>query len=341
MLKRLLISVVALVICKSMFSQTLGGNAVFNFLKQPNSPEVAALGGVNISNISNDVSLAFHNPSLLRSEMHEQVNASFNSFLAGIKNYSLTTAYFSKSIETNFALGINYFNYGNIAETDAAGNELGSMHPSDYVVEVIASKKYKDNWFYGTTLKFINSSYGAYKSNGIAVDVGVSFYDTIRKFQASVVVKNIGTQLKTYDGTSQKEELPFDLQAGITKRLEKAPIQFSLTAHSLHRFNIFYSDTAFLGEQGQDDFRGKKFTLDKVMSHLIVAVQFFVKDKVEISAGYNFLRRKDLNVLNAANGFNGFTMGGGLLLKYLQVRYATGLYQQKMFNQLGVNFAWK
>jgi hypothetical protein len=57
--------------------------------------------------------------------------------------------------------------------------------------------------------------------------------------------------------------------------------------------------------------------------------------------GYNFLRRKDLNVLNAANGLNGFTIGGGLLLKYLQVRYATGFYQQKMFNQLGVNFSWK
>jgi hypothetical protein len=322
------------------YSQTLGGNAVFNFLKQPNSPQLSALGGINISNITNDVSFTFHNPSLLRKEMHEQVNASFNSFLAGIKNYSLTTAYVAEKIETNFAFGVNYFNYGNLSQTDAAGNELGTFHPNDYVVQVAVSKKYKDKWFYGTTFKFINSSYGTYKSNGIGADIGLTYYDTSNLLQASVVVKNIGTQLKTYDG-STKEELPFDVEAGITKRLQKAPIQFSLTAHNLHRFNTYYNDTAFLVSQGQDDFRGKNLTLDKIVSHLVLGAQFFIRDKVEVSTGYNFLRRKDLNVINAANGLNGLTIGGGLLLKYLQVRYATGFYQQKMFNQFGANFSWK
>jgi hypothetical protein len=340
MLKTLLILFIVIVTSNHIYSQALGGNAVFNFIKQPNSPQLSALGGVNISNITNDISISFHNPSLLRKEMNEQVSASFNSFLAGIKNYSLTTAYVADNIETNFAFGVNYFNYGNLPQTDAAGNELGTFHPNDYVVQLAASKKYKDNWFYGAAFKFINSSYGAYKSNGIALDIGVTYYDTSNQLQASVVVKNIGSQLKTYNG-STKEELPFDLEAGVTKRLQKAPIQFSLTAHNLHRFNTYYNDTAFLAGQGQDDFRGKKFTLDKVISHCVLAAQFFIRDKVEISMGYNFLRRKDLNVLNAANGLNGFTIGGGLLLKYLQVRYATGFYQQKMFNQLGVNFSWE
>jgi hypothetical protein len=340
MLKRVLILFMVIGVGQCVNSQTLGGNAVFNFLKQPNSPQLSALGGVNISNITNDVSFTFHNPALLRREMNMQVNTSFNSFLAGIKNCSLTTAYYADNLETSFAFGVNYFNYGNLPQTDAAGNELGTFHPNDYVVQLAASKKYKDKWFYGTTLKFINSSYGYYKSNGIAADVGVTYYDTLNQLQASVVVKNIGTQLKTYDG-STKEELPFDLEAGITKRLQKAPLQFSLTAHNLHRFNTYYNDTAFLAGQGQDDFRGKSFTVDKIISHLVLSGQFFIRDKVEISMGYNFLRRKDLNVLNAANGLNGFTIGGGLLLKYLQVRYASGFYQQKMFNQLGVNFSWK
>ncbi len=69
-------------------AQTLGGNAVFNFLSQPNTAQLSALGGVNISSIGNDVGMSFQNPSLLRDGMHQQINTSFNSFLAGIRNYS-------------------------------------------------------------------------------------------------------------------------------------------------------------------------------------------------------------------------------------------------------------
>jgi len=60
----------------------------------------------------------------------------------------------------------------------------------------------------------------------------------------------MGTQLSTYNGTAVKEELPFDLQAGISKRLENAPFQFSVTAHHLHRFDIFYNDTLFNAQEG-------------------------------------------------------------------------------------------
>lgn len=323
------------------FSQTLGGNAVFNFLQQPNSAQLSALGGVNISNISADVAMSFHNPALLSDKHHAQVSTAFNLFVGAIKNYSITSGYHLPRYHTNIGIGINYFDYGQVPQTDASGNMLGNFEPSDYVVQIMASKSYKNFWHYGVTVKFINSNYGVYKSNGLAIDAGVSYRDSASLLQASMVVKNMGAQLRTYDGAGAKEELPFDLQAGVTKRLAKAPIQFSLTAHHLHRFNTLYNDTAFLASEGVDDFRGKQFTFDKLVSHLVLAVQVYVKDKLEITSGYNFLRRKDLNVLNAANGLNGFTIGAGLLLKDLQLRYATGFYQQNQFNQLQVNFSWR
>lgn len=341
MFKRFLILSFIAVSIQKATAQTLGGNAIFNFVNQANAAQLSALGGINVSNISGDVGMAFQNPALLRSDMDAHANASFNSFLAGIKNFSLTTAYQVETYNTTMGIGVNFFDYGNLPQTDASGNVMGSFHPTDYVVQLMASRRHKENWFYGATLKFINSGYGQYKSNGIAADVGISFYDTVNHIQASVVVKNIGSQLKTYDGSNVKEELPFDLQAGITRRLNKAPIQFSLTAHHLHRFNIRYNDTLFLAEEGVDGFGGKKFTFDKIISHLVFATQIFIKDKIEVTAGYNFLRRKDLNVLNSASGLNGFTMGAGLLLKQFQIRYTTGYYQQNMFNQLGVNFSWK
>ena len=320
-------------------AQTLGGNAVFNFLSQPNTAQLSALGGVNISSIGNDVGMCFQNPSLLRKRMHQQVNTSFNAFLAGIKNYSLTTAYHAEPIQTNLAIGINYLNYGIITQTDASGNVLGTFRPADYVLQVMASKQYHEKFWYGLTMKYINSNYGQYRSSGLAFDVGVSYYDSLNQLQISLVAKNMGTQLSTYDGSNRKEELPFDLQAGITKRLQNAPFQFSLTAHHLHRYDINYNDTSFRASEGDNSYNGNT-TATKIFSHLVVSAQVFLNEKLEIMAGYNFQRRQDLNAYNLTSGLNGFSLGTSVLLKKLHIRYAAGFYQRNLFHQLSLNLNW-
>jgi hypothetical protein len=294
------------------------------------------LGGVNISTITNDVSMSFANPALLRKQMHLQFNASFDNYFAGVKNYSATSAWHFSKLNTNMALGVNYFDYGSLPETNAAGIILGNFHPVDYVVQAMASHSYLQHWFGGVTLKYISSNYGLYTSNGLAVDVGVSYYDSIHFFQASLAIKNVGTQLKTYDGV--KEDLPFDIQLGITKKLSKAPIQFSLTAHHLQAFNIHYNDTRFNNIIGDNR---RTATLNKIFSHLIFATQISVSQEIELTAAYNFLNRYDLNVYNAANGLNGLTLGLGLYLKKIHLRYATGFYQQNMFHQIGITIDWK
>ncbi len=320
-------------------AQTLGGNAVFSFLAQPASAQLSALGGVNISNISNDVSMAFHNPALLRDGMNRQLSTSFNSFLAGIRNYGATNAWHLENAKTNIAVGANYFDYGTIPQTDATGNVLGSFRPVDYVVQVMASREYHERFWYGITMKYINSSYGQYRSSGLAFDVGVAYYDSASQLQVSVLVKNMGTQLKTYDGSNRKEELPFDLQAGITKRLENAPFQFSVTAHHLQKFNTYYNDTAFRAAEGENGY-GAGTGLQKVFSHIVLSAQLFLNEKLEINTGYNFQRRQDLNAYNVTSGLNGFTFGAGLLLNKLHIRYATGFYQSNLFHQLSLNINW-
>lgn len=321
-------------------SQTLGGNAVFNFLNQPNTAQLSALGGVNITAIGKDVGMSFHNPSLLRESMNGQADLSFNSFLAGITAYGFTSAFRWDAANTNIGFGVNYLNYGEMTQTDASGAVGGSFRPRDYVVQAMASKQYKDHWWYGATLKFIYSGYGQYRSSGIAADVGITYYDEEKQVQASVVVKNLGTQLKTYDGSNRKEELPFDLQAGVTARLKNAPLQFSLTAHHLHRFNIHYNDTAFRASEGDPNYK-ESTTLQKVFSHLVLGAQLFLHEKIEVDAGYNFLRRQDLNAYNMTSGLNGFNLGIGVLLKKARFRYATGFYQQQLFHQLSLNISWK
>jgi hypothetical protein len=318
-------------------AQTLGGNSVFNFLKLPNTPQLTSLGGINVSQPSNDIGLAFNNPALLKSLMHTQMDAVFNSFYAGIKAYHLSLGYHNQKLNTNFLWGLNYFSYGNIQQTDAAGNLLGNFHPTDWVMQVSASRSYLEKWNYGATLKYINSNYGQYSSNGLAMDAGVLYFDTTHLFSASVLAKNMGFQLKKYDGTDP-DDLPFDLQIGITKRLENAPFSFSITAHHLHRFNIQYNDTIFNNENAFANSSNKKFSFNKLFRHFIFATTIYAGDKIEVTAGYNYLRRQELNIDNSGNGLNGFSIGAGVILDKLQIRYARAYYQNSTaYNQLGLN----
>lgn len=269
--------------------------------------------------------------------MHTQMNAVFNNYYAGITAYHLSLGYQNKKLNTNFLWGLHYFNYGNTQETDASGNLLGQFRPTDWVMQVAASRSYLEKWNYGATLKFISSNYGQYRSNGVAVDVGLLYSDSSKLFYASFVAKNMGFQLKRYNGTDAGD-LPFDMQIGLTKRLENAPFSFSVTAHHLHQFDTRYNDTTFNNENGFGDGTEKKFTFDKLFRHFVFATTIHAGDRIEVQVGYNHLRRKELSIGNAANGLNGFSVGVGVLLNKLNIRYARAHYQDNTgYNQLGLN----
>jgi hypothetical protein len=333
---RLVFFILLLIVIGQGKGQTLGGNAVFNFMRLPASPQLTALGGVNVSVTANDAGLAFNNPALLKKEMHTQMNAVFNDHYAGIKAYHLSFSYRHEKLKTNFAWGLQYVDYGKITETDASGNIFGSLKPTDWVMQLSASRSYLQKWNYGTSLKLISSNYGNYRSNGIAFDAGVLYADSASLFSASLLVKNIGFQLKKYAGTGT-DELPFDLQAGITKKLKNAPLSFSLTAQRLHLFDIRYNDTTFNNENGFEQSNGK-FTFDKLFRHFVLAVQVLPAPQMEFTIGYNHLRRKELNIGNTFNGLSGFSIGAGAIFKKIQIRYARSHYQNNTgYNQLGLN----
>ncbi|WP_254004474.1 type IX secretion system protein PorQ [Parasegetibacter sp. NRK P23] len=326
------------VLCLSTKAQTLGGETTFNFLKLPFSPQQSALGGINAAQHTNDVSLAFHNPALLSKEMDRQLATSFNSFYGGIKNYALQFAYHHSKLATDFSIGTHFLNYGDILQTDASGMEIGSFRPRDFVLQVSAARTYLKKWRYGVSLKWIGSNYGMARANGMAVDVGVLYNDTANGLRIALTAINMGTQFRTYAGL--KEELPFDLQLGISKKLADAPLQFSVNLHHLHRFDIRYNDPLFNEEAGEEN--AGRSGLDGLFRHVVLGAQLFLGEKIELSTGYNHLRRRELNVANTTNGLNGFSMGIGIILEKIQVRYASTWYQNnRAYQQLGLNLPLK
>ena len=314
-------------------TQTLGGGSAYNFLKLPSNPLLTALGGVNVSYKTNEVGFALNNPALLTPELNSQLNLSFNSFLSGIKTYSLAGAVYQNNLNTSLAGDIYFVDYGLLPQTDAAGNVEGNFHPVDYVIQVSAAKKYLERWNYGASLKFINSNYQLYKSSAVALDFGVLYSDSANNFFAAILAKNMGVQLKTYAG--EAEDLPFDLQVGITKKLSKAPLGFSLTAQHLHQFNLIYNDAGF---NADNYFSSNNNLFNNIFDHFVIATNIYLGNNLEAIVGYNHLRRTELNIGSPANGLNGFSMGVRIKFTKLQVLFARSNYQRNVsYNQLGLN----
>lgn len=312
--------------------QTLGGSASYHFLKLPSGALLAGTGGVNASYRASEVSLSANNPSLLQEDLHGQLHLSFLDLPAGIRAYGLTGAWHNPALHHTIGAHIFFVDYGSLEQTDASGNIIGNFRPADFVAQVSAGSRYLDKWHYGATLKFIHSSYGQYRSAALALDAGVHYSDTAKGFAASLLAKNMGLQLKTFAG--EGEDLPFDLQAGVTQRLRNAPLAFSVTAQQLHHFNIHYNDTLFNRENDQT---GSDHFFSRLFDHFVVASHVYLGKHLEASLAYNRLRRSELNIGSSGNGLNGFSLGLRVVFEKLELQYARSNYQRNIaFNQLGL-----
>jgi hypothetical protein len=307
-------------------AQTLGGNAIYSFLKLPFSAHAAALGGRNISNFGADLSLISENPSLLKKEHHASFGSSFQNIAPTVTGLYGVGAFHQKKINTTFSLGFTHILYGEEQQTDASGNVLGSFKSYDQALAVSASRTYGSRWRYGVTLKLLNSRYGIFRSTGLATDMGLSYFDETNQLQIAFAAKNMGIQLNTFGAIA--EDLPFDLVLGMTKQLEKAPLRFSVTAQRIHQFDLLYNDTLFSNE----NFGVREGTgfAKKILSHFILGTEVLLGDKIVLLAGYNVLRRSELKLRNLSNGLTGFSYGMQLKLKRLNFYYSRSHYQTSL-----------
>ncbi|QHS62839.1 type IX secretion system protein PorQ [Chitinophaga agri] len=326
----------------SASAQVLGGKNVFSFLDLPVSPHLAALGSVNVSLQDNDIALSSFSPALLRSSMHQHLQVNYTNYLGGVKYGHALFGYHAEKYQTTFAGSVHYIDYGKITATDATGAAQGTFWPRDMAIQLTASRRYLERWYYGLSIQYVHSSYEQYRASGLAFHVGLNYQDTAHHWQAGLVFRNMGVQLKTYTKGNQ-EPLPFDLQIGISKKLESLPLQFSVAIHHVHQFDVRYADPDFqegtVISDGDTAITGG--TADKIFRHVVLAAQWEIGRYIQLTAGYNHLRRQELG-LPQQKGMSGFSGGIGIITRKLQLRYARSWYQRsEALNQLGLNLPLK
>jgi hypothetical protein len=211
----------------------IGGEATYDFLNLTNSARMAALGGNQVAlSDSLDLNVSFNNPSLLRPASKNMLALNYMNYFAGI-NYGYAAYSFDTPLPGNFAVGMQYINYGEFIEALPNGERTGlTFNAAEYALNIIWSNEIK--WgeikkdsvlpdsisilnqdslpvlgqrrlAYGINLKPILSSFESYQSIGLAADLGLSYFSRDGHTVAALVARNIGTQLTTYyDGAGHE-----------------------------------------------------------------------------------------------------------------------------------------
>jgi hypothetical protein len=304
----------------------IGGRYAYEFLNLTASPKAAALGGKLISHPGNDLSMVYYNPALLSDQMKNQLSLNFVSYFADIKYGYLSYSHSLKN-KINVAYGLQYINYGTFTKADENGYTTGSFTCADYALNIAASLPLDSFFTVGADIRPILSQYESYTSMGLSSDFGIIYSNPVKLFHLALVVRNLGTQLKSYAGN--REPLPFEVQFGYTQFLKHAPFNISITAHHLETWDMSVLDNSDETSGINTDPNEKKRALDKIsdqiMRHLVFGVEFTPFRNFYLRLGYNYQRRKELKIATTP-GTAGISWGLGISVSRFQLSYGRATY---------------
>lgn len=328
-MKRLIPFFICLILCVDSYAQ-IGGNGVYQFLNINTSARVAALGGNQIAVKDNDPFLALDNPALLNAEMDNKFAFTYAGYLADI---GMGFASYTKDYDSlgTFNVGLQYVDYGQFDETDIAGNDLGTFTAGEYALVIGYARPLDTNFSVGVNVKAIHSSFYDNTSNGLAADLALNYFSERRQIDIALVARNMGAQISTYAENGEKEDLPFELQLGFSKRLSKVPIRFGIIAQQLQQWDLTYDDptpenTSLFDNEDEQESNERSFA-NQVARHMIFNAEFLITENFNVRLGYNLLRRAELKI-DEKLGTVGLSWGLGFRINKFHFSYGRAAFHQ-------------
>ena len=313
-----------LITSNSIFAQ-IGGNSTYQFLNLISSPRQAALGGKVITNVDYDVTQALYNPATINPEMDNELALNYVNHFGDIRFGTAAYAYTIDRRMQTVHLGATYINYGSFEGYDENGNNTGTFTGNEAAISLGYAFQIGFSDFYaGANLKLISSKLEQYSSLGGALDLGFIYIDDYLDFNAGLVFRNIGMQFTTYAGLN--ERLPFEIDLGLSQKLQFVPLRWHLTFENLQQWPIASPNPAraisdFSGNQSQEEIG----FLSNLTRHTIIGIELFPERGFNLRLGYSFRRAEELKILEQRN-FSGLSFGIGLKFNKLRFNYTHARY---------------
>ncbi len=327
-----------LVILSSGIFAQIGGMRSFSFLSLPVPARSNALGGASIAIWDKDVNLGYSNPALLNPNASDQLSLNYVNFVSDV-NYGnfLYAKQFKK--HGTFGVGLQYFNYGKFDGRDEYNIETGTFKAADYSLNLSFAKTLnKDSTLsLGVALKTIYSYYDIYYSLGNAIDVGLTYHNK-KQFTVSLLAKNYGKQWMPYFKGGAKENMPSDLQIGLSKKIPKAPFRIIVQYDQLLKWDLTYENPQD-GSKDIDPFTNKPIVktekqkrnerisdwFDKLGRHLTIGTEVLIGKNFSLRLAYNFKKGKEMSLPDVKKA-NGLSAGFGFKVYKFHLDYAYSKY---------------
>jgi len=161
-----------------------------------------------------------------------------------------------------------------------------------------------------------------YTSFGFAIDLGASWHNRSNLFSAGLVLKNMGYQVTSYAGEPE-QNLPFEIQAGISQRLPHAPFRFSMTFRHLEKFDLTHTYIPLQATEEEDAESSEFF--ENMLRHIILGAELMPHKNFYFSGGYNYQRRSELKIDKKPSTV-GFSWGFGINTSWLNIEFGRATY---------------
>ena len=272
-----------------------------------------------------DVNQPIWNPSVINEDLDNKLSVNYTSYLAGINIGSLS---YSKLITRRFGVihgSIKYLDYGTLIGSDEQGNETGNFGASDIAVSIgYALNIPKTNFFIGSNVRFINATISNFSSIGISTDIAILFNNPYKNYTITLVARNIGTQIQTFNG--EKEQTPFKLALGGSYLLEHVPLKWYATIDNIQKWNISVANPSERTTDLEGNVSEENINFIKnAFRHFIIGAELFPKRTINLRLGYNFRRAAELK-LQDVRTFGGFSFGFGIKMNKFKLNYAYSKY---------------
>lgn len=311
-------------------------NSSYNSLNLNNSSRVLSMGGDVISIVDNDVSLAFQAPSLLNKEMNRQMSFNFVDYVSDINFISF---HYAQKISNNLMIfsGLDAINYGEFIGSDATGNSTSLFTANQQIFTLGTAKQISDKFTLGTNIKLLNSQFESYHSLSLSSNVSTTYFNKENNLAATILFKNMGKPIKSY--TSNSENLPFEIQLGLSKSLQHLPFRYSLVLHHLNVYDISndYNLNTIYDLTTNTIIIKKETVAKKMLRHVILGGELNpFRKSLYLRAGFNFQRREDLK-LSSSFSMSGFSWGMGFSFKKIQINYSrSALHSSSVLNSFSL-----
>lgn len=290
------------------------GSSAYTFLNVSSSSKIYGLGGVNISLVDDDIMSTEGNPALLGPEMSGQIGLNYMHYIGGSNFAGIRYAH-SAGEHGAWSASVRYFGYGSMKETLPDGSIVGEFAPKDAAFGASYSRDIAGGWRGGVSLRGLYSAYADYSAFAISTDIGINYYNENRDLSLSLVLANLGGQVKRFDNSYDR--LPFDVRIGWSQSFGSFPVRFSVTAWNLTKWKLPYLDAG----DGTSDPQLKDSFKSNLFRHLVFGADIIASPNYYIGLGYNYKTRTDMSTYSRSF-LSGFSLCAGLNVRSFSVGMA-------------------